>query len=37
MGETNFITTMGAGVHAHPSGTNAGAKALVDPPPRLFF
>jgi ribulose-bisphosphate carboxylase large chain len=29
MGETNFITTMGAGVHAHPKGTNAGAKALV--------
>lgn len=28
MGETNFITTMGAGVHAHPKGTNAGAKAL---------
>ena len=29
MGEVNFITTMGAGVHAHPKGTNAGAKALV--------
>jgi ribulose-bisphosphate carboxylase large chain len=29
MGETNFITTMGAGVHAHPKGTNSGAKALV--------
>lgn len=29
IGETNFITTMGAGVHAHPKGTNAGAKALV--------
>ena len=29
MGEVNFITTMGAGVHAHPGGTNAGAKALV--------
>ncbi|MFA5856297.1 MAG: ribulose-bisphosphate carboxylase [Candidatus Pacearchaeota archaeon] len=29
MGEINFITTMGAGVHAHPNGTNAGAKALV--------
>ena len=30
MGETNFITTMGAGVHAHPGGTNSGAKALVE-------
>jgi len=29
MGEVNFITTMGAGVHAHPKGTNAGAKALI--------
>jgi ribulose-bisphosphate carboxylase large chain len=29
MGEINFITTMGAGVHAHPKGTNAGAKALI--------
>lgn len=29
MGEVDFITTMGAGVHAHPKGTNAGAKALV--------
>jgi ribulose-bisphosphate carboxylase large chain len=29
MGEVNFITTMGAGVHAHPKGTNQGAKALV--------
>jgi ribulose-bisphosphate carboxylase large chain len=29
MGEINFITTMGAGCHAHPKGTNAGAKALV--------
>jgi ribulose-bisphosphate carboxylase large chain len=29
MGQVNFITTMGAGVHAHPQGTNAGAKALV--------
>ena len=26
---TDFITTMGAGVHAHPKGTRAGAKALV--------
>ncbi len=26
---TDFITTMGAGVHAHPNGTKAGAKALV--------
>jgi ribulose-bisphosphate carboxylase large chain len=25
----DFITTMGAGVHAHPKGTRAGAKALV--------
>jgi ribulose-bisphosphate carboxylase large chain len=25
----DFITTMGAGCHAHPGGTNAGAKALV--------
>lgn len=29
MGEVDFITTMGAGVHAHPKGTHAGAKALV--------
>jgi ribulose-bisphosphate carboxylase large chain len=29
MGGTDFITTMGAGCHAHPKGTNAGAKALV--------
>lgn len=29
MGETDFITTMGAGVHAHPKGTFSGAKALV--------
>lgn len=29
MGNTNFITTMGAGCHAHPKGTHAGAKALV--------
>ncbi len=26
---TDFITTMGAGVHAHPDGTQAGATALV--------
>ena len=26
---TDFITTMGAGVHAHPDGTKAGARALV--------
>ncbi|MGM5488400.1 MAG: ribulose-bisphosphate carboxylase [Nanobdellota archaeon] len=29
MGEVDFITTMGAGVHAHPKGTHAGAQALV--------
>lgn len=29
MGNTDFITTMGAGVHAHPQGTKAGATALV--------
>ncbi len=29
MGNTDFITTMGAGCHAHPKGTQAGAKALV--------
>lgn len=29
MGEVDFITTMGAGCHAHPKGTNSGAKALV--------
>ena len=29
MGTTDFITTMGAGVHAHPQGTRAGATALV--------
>jgi ribulose-bisphosphate carboxylase large chain len=25
----DFITTMGAGVHAHPGGTRDGARALV--------
>ena len=29
MGSIDFITTMGAGCHAHPSGTKAGARALV--------
>ena len=29
IGSTDFITTMGAGVHAHPDGTQAGAAALV--------
>ncbi|MBN2881304.1 ribulose-bisphosphate carboxylase [Candidatus Woesearchaeota archaeon] len=29
MGSVDFITTMGAGCHAHPKGTTAGAKALV--------
>ncbi len=29
MGNVDFITTMGAGCHAHPQGTKAGAKALV--------
>jgi ribulose-bisphosphate carboxylase large chain len=29
MGGIDFITTMGAGCHAHPKGTRAGAKALV--------
>jgi ribulose-bisphosphate carboxylase large chain len=29
MGNVDFITTMGAGCHAHPKGTKAGAKALV--------
>lgn len=29
MGDTDFITTMGAGVHAHPDGTQCGAKALI--------
>jgi ribulose-bisphosphate carboxylase large chain len=29
MGGVDFITTMGAGVHAHPDGTEAGARALV--------
>ena len=29
MGNTDFITTMGAGCHAHPKGTKAGARALV--------
>jgi len=28
-GTTDFITTMGAGCHAHPDGTRAGATALV--------
>lgn len=29
MGNIDFITTMGAGCHAHPDGTEAGARALV--------
>ncbi|MEM4719733.1 MAG: ribulose-bisphosphate carboxylase [Candidatus Pacearchaeota archaeon] len=29
MGNVDFITTMGAGCHAHPKGTRAGATALV--------
>jgi len=29
MGNVDFITTMGAGCHAHPRGTKAGATALV--------
>jgi ribulose-bisphosphate carboxylase large chain len=29
MDDTDFITTMGAGCHAHPRGTRAGAMALV--------
>jgi ribulose-bisphosphate carboxylase large chain len=29
MGGVDFITTMGAGCHAHPKGTKAGATALV--------
>ncbi len=29
MGNVDFITTMGAGVHAHPHGTRSGAKALI--------
>ncbi|OGG30932.1 ribulose 1,5-bisphosphate carboxylase [Candidatus Gottesmanbacteria bacterium RIFCSPLOWO2_02_FULL_38_8] len=29
MGNTDFITTMGAGCHAHPGGTKVGATALV--------
>jgi ribulose-bisphosphate carboxylase large chain len=29
MGNVDFITTMGAGCHAHPKGTQAGATALV--------
>jgi len=29
MGHYDFITTMGAGCHAHPKGTRAGATALV--------
>jgi ribulose-bisphosphate carboxylase large chain len=29
MKSTDFITTMGAGCHAHPQGTKAGAKALI--------
>ena len=29
MGNIDFITTMGAGCHAHPGGTRAGATALV--------
>ena len=29
MGHMDFITTMGAGVHAHPNGTKSGARALI--------
>lgn len=29
MGTVDFITTMGAGVHAHPDGTKAGAMAVL--------
>ncbi len=29
MSNIDFITTMGAGCHAHPNGTQAGAKAIV--------
>lgn len=29
IGTIDFITTMGAGVHSHPMGTQAGAKALI--------
>lgn len=29
MGTIDFITTMGAGVHSHPMGTKAGAKAVL--------
>lgn len=29
MGNVDFITTMGAGTHAHPDGTYSGAKAIV--------
>lgn len=29
MGSVDFITTMGAGCHAHPKGTQEGARALV--------
>ncbi|WP_462272561.1 ribulose-bisphosphate carboxylase [Methanohalophilus sp.] len=29
MGNVDFITTMGSGVHAHPEGTRSGAKALI--------
>ena len=29
MGNVDFITTMGAGCHAHPKGTKVGAQALV--------
>jgi len=29
IGEVDFITTMGAGCHAHPQGTYAGARALI--------
>lgn len=29
MQDVDFITTMGGGVHSHPSGTKAGAKAVI--------
>ncbi len=29
MGNINFITTMGAGTHAHPDGTRSGARAIM--------
>jgi len=37
IGHIDFITTMGGGVHGHPDGTNAGAKAQTQAGEALHF